>query len=74
MGPDHRRVVLGPYVWKPDPQGACVLGLPGGPRPPSHRGGGPVPPCAPEEAAAKPAPPRVWWEPVFYEKPAQLPH
>jgi hypothetical protein len=21
-GPDHRGVVLGPYVWKPDPQGA----------------------------------------------------
>jgi hypothetical protein len=24
VGPDHRGVVLGPYVWKPDPQGTCA--------------------------------------------------
>jgi hypothetical protein len=33
-----------------------------------------VPPRASGEVAAKPAPPRVRWQPTFYEKPAQLPH
>jgi hypothetical protein len=33
-----------------------------------------VPPRASREAAAKPAPPRVLWQPAFCGKPAQLPH
>jgi hypothetical protein len=33
-----------------------------------------MPPRAPEEAAAKPALPRVRWQPAFCGTPAQLPH
>jgi hypothetical protein len=40
-----------------------------GPDLPSLRGGGPVSPRAPEKSAAKPALPRVWWQPAFYETP-----
>jgi hypothetical protein len=67
------------WSWAPTcgsraPRGHERLGQSGGPDLPSHQGGGPVPPRAPEEAAAKSAPPRVLWQPAFYEKAAQLPH
>jgi hypothetical protein len=62
------RVEAGP------PGGLCAWAGLGGPDLPSHLGGGPVPPRAPVEAAAKPALPRVRWQPAFCGKPAQLPH
>jgi hypothetical protein len=63
-----------PCVEAGSPRGLCAWASQGGPELPSHQGGGPVPPRAPEEAAAKPAPPRVRWIPAFCEKSAQLPH
>jgi hypothetical protein len=75
VGPGHRGVVLGPYVWKPDPEGTCA----------------PVParvartslPTGEEvrcrhvplgKRPLKPAPPRVRWQLAFCGKPAQPPH
>jgi hypothetical protein len=60
LGPP--RVEAGP------PGGLSAWASQGGPDLPSHQGGGPVPPRASEEAAAKLAPPRVRWILAFYEK------
>jgi hypothetical protein len=57
-----------PRVEARPPGGLSAWVSQGGPDLPSHQGGGPEPPRAPEEAAAKPAPPRVWWIPAFCEK------
>jgi hypothetical protein len=65
----------GPYVWKPDPKGACAPAPDGAPRT-SLPTGEEVrhAPRAPEEVAAFPALPHVQWQPAFCGKLAQLPH
>jgi hypothetical protein len=74
-GPEPPRGDLGPLRMEAGPPGGLsAWASQGGPDLPSHRGGGSVPPRAPEEAADKPAPPRVRWQPAFYEKAIQLPH
>jgi hypothetical protein len=75
MGPDHHGVVLGPYVWKPDPQGtyapmparAARTSLPTGEEVRCRH----VPLG---KQPLKPAPPRARWQLAFYGKLAQLPH
>jgi hypothetical protein len=70
-GPGPPRDGLGPpRVEVGPPGGLSAWASQGGPDHPSHLGGGPVPPRAPEEAAAKPAPPHVRWIPAFCKKPA----
>jgi hypothetical protein len=74
-GPGPPRDGLGPpRVEAEPPGGLSAWASQGGPDLPSHQGGGPVPPRAPEGVAAKTAPPRVRWIPDFCENPAQLPH
>jgi hypothetical protein len=51
--PDHRGVVLGPHVKRPNPQGPERLGLPGGPDLLSLPGGGPVLPRVPVGAPSR---------------------
>jgi hypothetical protein len=66
---------LGPPRVETGPQGGLsAWASQGGSDLPPHQGGGLVPPRATEEAAAKPASPRVRWIPAFCEKPTQLPH